>query len=157
VTWTKFGDEFADAAWNLSDAAWRTHGEALMWSNRLGLDFEIPKRHIRRFAFSDQAEDAAAELCATGWRKDTGDYWNVGQRFPEWQIEHAVFEQRRADAALRQRRHRLHKAGNHALCLPRNCPHVTRDETRDVTHDPVTGRVGYGKPSYPSTGKAGRR
>jgi hypothetical protein len=137
MTWTKLGDEFADAAWELSDAAYRTHTEALQWSNRLGVDLVIPKRHLRRFAFSETAEAAAAELSAAGWWKDTGDYWDIGCRFAEWQIERAVVDQRRADAALRQRRHRQHKAGNHKLCL-QNCPHVTRD----VTHDP--GRDGYG-------------
>jgi hypothetical protein len=156
MTWTKLGDEFGDAAWNLSDAAWRTHAEALLWSNRLGLDLEIPKRHLRRFAFSDKAEAAAAELCATGWWKDTGDIWDISPRFPEWQMERAVVEQRRTDAALRQRRHRLHKAGKHDLCLPGNCPHVTRDVTDHVTHDP--GRVGTGYKPKPAThlGRAGK-
>lgn len=140
MTWTKLGDEFADAAWELTDGAYRTHTEALQWSNRLGLDLVVPKRHLGRFAFCDHAADAAAELCAAGWWKDDGDYWDISLRFPEWQIEHAVIEQRRADAALRQRRHRLHKADDHRLCLPGRCPHVTRDTTRDPGRDgAVTG------------------
>jgi hypothetical protein len=154
--WTKLGDEYGDAAWNLSDHAFRTHTESLMWSNKLGLDLMIPKRHLRQYTFSDRAQDAAAELCAAGWWKDTGDYWDIGQRFPEWQLEAEVIEHRRAANALRQRRHRLHKAGNHSLCQPPQCPSVTRDvtrdETRDTTRDP--GRVGTGRrrtnPSHPS-------
>jgi hypothetical protein len=155
--WTKLGDEFGDAAWNLSDAAHRTHIDALMWSNRLGLDLVVPKRHLRRFAFSDQADVAADELCSAGWWKDTGDFWDVGQRFPEWQMESAVVEQRRSSAALRQRRHRMHKAGNHGLCLPQNCPEVTSDVTRDKTHDP--GRVGTGRENtrYPPTSRRSTR
>lgn len=141
MTWTKLGDEFADAAWGLTDAAYRTHTEALQWSNRLGLDLVIPKRHLRRFAFSDAAEAAAAELCAGGWWKDDGDYWDISLRFADWQIERSVTEQRRAGGALRQRRHRMHKAGDHRLCLPGNCPHVTRDVTRDPGRDgTVTGK-----------------
>ena len=115
--WTKLGDELADAAWNLSDAAFRTHLEALMWSNRLGLDLMIPKRHFRRFTFSPGAEQAGDELVMSGWWKDAGDFWDIGQRFPDWQIESEVVESRRAQAALRQRRHRLHKAGQ-PLPLP---------------------------------------
>jgi hypothetical protein len=143
MTWTKLGDEFSDAAWNLSDAAWRTHVEALLWSNRFGMDLVVPKRHLPRFALSEVAGQAAAELCATGWWKDTGDFWDISARFAEWQLESAVVERRRADAALRQRRHRMHKAGNHTLCLAGRCPAVTRDETRYTTGDP--GRDGMGK------------
>lgn len=149
--WTKLGDEFGDAAWNLSDHAWRTHCEALLWSNQLGLDLMVPKRHLRRFAFSDRADEAAAELCASGWWKPEGDYWNVGQRFPEWQLEREVVEYRRSASVLRQRRHRLHKAGNHSLCIAGNCADVTRDEPRSKTGDEMRdktsdpGRVGTGR------------
>jgi hypothetical protein len=162
--WTKLGDEFGDEAWSLSDAAFRTHVEALMWSNRLGLDGMIPKRHFRKFTFSTQAEQGGDELIRTGWWKDTGDFWDIGLRFPEWQLEREVVESRRAAAALRQRRHRLHKAGNHSLCLGQNCPGAravtrdkTRDRTRDTTRDP--GRVGSGRgnPSHPSTSRQDTR
>ena len=127
--WTKLGDEFGDAAWDLSDAAWRTHIEALMWSNRLGLDLMIPKRHFRKFTFSPTAEEAGQELCEAGWWKDAGDFWDISPRFPGWQIESEVVESRRTADAHRQRRHRLHKAGNHSLCLTQNCADVTRDTT----------------------------
>jgi len=153
--WTKLGDEFGDATWNLSDAAFRTHVEALMWSNRLGLDLMIPKRHFRKFTFSPDAEEAGDELCQAGWWKDAGDFWDISARFPGWQIESEVVESRRATAALRQRRHRLHKAGNHSLCLAQNCPDVTRavtrDKTSDATRDPGRVGSGRGKTSYPST------
>jgi hypothetical protein len=141
MTWTKLGDEFGDATWRLSDAAFRTHVEALMWSNRLGLDLMIPKRHLGRFAFSPGAEAATRELCAAGWWKEEGDFWNTGLRFADWQPESAVTDQRRAEAALRQRRHRMHVAGTHDLCLPKHCAEA-RKVTRDVTHDP--GRDGTG-------------
>lgn len=153
MTWTKLGDEFGDESWGLSDAAWRTHVEALMWSNRLGLDLMIPRRHLNRFAFTADPAAAAAELCATGWWKEDGDYWDISLRFPDWQLEHAVVEQRREAAALRQRRHRLHEAGDHSLCLPKHCSHarVTRDAMRDNTGDPGrdgTGRDGTGQQQH---------
>jgi hypothetical protein len=144
MTWTKLGDEHGDEAWQLSDAAWRTHVEALLWSARLGLDLQVPKRHLPRFAFSERAADGAAELCATGWWADDGDTWDIGLHRPEWQLESVVIEHRRQGDAVRQRRSRLHKAGQHDLCLPAHCPEaVTRDGMRDATRDP--GRVGSGR------------
>jgi hypothetical protein len=50
--WTKLGDEFGDATWNLSDAAFRTHVEALMWVQqaRAGPDdpqAALPQVHLQ--------------------------------------------------------------------------------------------------------------
>ena len=44
---------------------------------------------------------------------------------------------------VRKRRERAHKAGDHSLCLPDHCSHVT--VTGDVTRDPGTGRDGTGR------------
>jgi hypothetical protein len=143
--WTKLGDEFPDTTASLSDAAVRTHVEALCWSNRRLLDLVIPKSHLRRFAETTDPDAAASELVETGWWQDSGDTWFVGCRFAEWQVERSVIEYRRVLASERQRRHRLHKAGDHSLCTD-SCS-VTRDKTRDETRDP--GRVGSG------TGKDG--
>jgi len=145
VTWTKLGDEFPDAAWHLSDAAWRTHAEALLWSNRLLLDLVVPKRHLRRFALSDLADQAAAELVATGWWADDGDCWEIGLRFPEWQRDRVQVEHRRAYLAEAQRRSRRHREGDHSLCLPACKARATssRDSTGESTVDP--GRAGSGR------------
>jgi hypothetical protein len=120
----------------------------------------IPKRHFRKFTFSPGAEEAGDELCQAGWWKDAGDWWDISPRFPGWQIESEVVESRQATATLRQRRHRLHKAGNHSLCLAQNCPDVTRDTTGDKTSDGIRdpGRVGSGRdgerpPSHPLAGR----
>lgn len=147
MTWTKLGDEFSDETRDLTDAEVRTHLDALIWSNRRGLDLHIPKRDLRRFAESPAAGDAVTGLAVKGWWEDRGDSWYIGVRFPEWQLERAVIDKRRDAAALRKRRQRLHEAGDHSLCIPGGtCPHVTRDETRDKTRDP--GRVGSGT-TYP--------
>jgi hypothetical protein len=140
VTWTKLGDEFSDEARSLTDAEFRTHVEALIWSNRRGLDLLIPVGDLKRFAESQDADKAAAGLVDKGWWEDWSKtvypVWWIGARFPEWQLERSVVEHRRNLAAMRQRRHRMHVAGDHRMCLSGRCPHVTRDVTRDP------GRVG---------------
>jgi hypothetical protein len=96
VTWTKLGDEFPDEAHDLIDAEHRTHVDALCWSNRRGLDLYVPKRDLRRFAESPDAETAVKGLIVKGWWEDRGDSWYIGLRFPEWQRERAQVEHRRA-------------------------------------------------------------
>lgn len=79
MTWTKFGDEFFDDCANaeLSDAAVRTHGEAIGWLYRIESDDLVLKRPmLRRFAGTARSGDAMTELvtagfwtaCAEGWR-----------------------------------------------------------------------------------------
>jgi hypothetical protein len=143
MSWTKLGDEFSDEARDLTDAEFRTHVEALNWSNRRLLDLMIPKRDLRRFAESRDAEAAAAGLVAKGWWSSLKAHWDIGLRFPEWQLERTVIEHRREGAALRKRRQRLHESGDHSTCI--SCSHVTRDGTRDP------GRVGTGRDGSPRT------
>lgn len=135
MTWTKLGEEFGDAARKLSDAAFRTHVEALMWSNRRLLDLVIDPDDIRRFAETKRPEEAIAELVDAGWWRDHGDGWFIGCKFEDWQLESTVVEVRREQTALRQRRHRMHAAGDHSICTDR-CS-VTRDKSRDEMRDPV--------------------
>ena len=125
MTWTKLGDEHADAAADLSDAAWRTHVEALEWSNRRLFDLLIPKRDLRRFAFSLDAEKATDELVDAGWWQDCGESWWIGCRFPEWQQDRKQVEARRTADSERQLRRRRHQRGDHSLCLVGKCPNVT--------------------------------
>lgn len=152
MTWTKLGDEFSDEARDLTDAEHRTHVDALGWSNRRGLDLLIPKRDLRKFAESPDAESAVVGLVVKGWWADRGDSWYAGLRFPEWQLERAVVSQRKEANALRVRRARMHKAGDHSICIAGNCPAVTRDvmhyDMRDETHYP--GRDGSGLTALPS-------
>lgn len=133
MTWTKLGEEFGDAARKLSDAAFRTHVEALMWSNRRLLDLLIDPDDIRRFAETKHPEEAIAELVDAGWWRDEGEGWFIGCKFDDWQLEKTVVEVRREQSALRQRRHRMHAAGDHSICTDR-CS-VTRDASRDASRD----------------------
>lgn len=89
MTWTKLSDDFGDSCAGLSDAAFRSHVEALIWTMRREGGGYIASRDVKRFAESPHAEMAVAELVACGW-------WSIEGR------------QLNAD---RQKKHRLKKAG----------------------------------------------
>lgn len=118
MTWTKLGDEFPETAQHLSHIAFRTHVEALCWSNRKLLDLVVPKRDLRRFAESHERDQAAAELVKDGWWVDLGDEWWIGVHFPEWQRDKVQVEHKRRKNSEDQLRRRQHKRGKHEMCLP---------------------------------------
>lgn len=135
MTWTKFGDEYPAEASGLTDAEWRTNGEALMWSNFHLLDLHIPKKHVKRFAETDEDIDVVvAGLVRKEWWRDDGDTWFIGLRHPDWQRDKDEVLADRSKAAARQKRHRRHKAGDHSLCAPDTCEDAPsrRDIPRDV-------------------------
>jgi hypothetical protein len=153
MTWTKLGDEFADETIDLSDAAYRTHVDSLIWSNRKLADLIIPKKLLPRITAVDDPFAAAEELVATGWWQDCGQTYYAGCRFADWQLTRSAVEHRRDQTAERVRRHRLHTAGDHSLCkacsssVTRYATRTpTRDETRDGTRSPGTERDGTGNP-----------
>jgi hypothetical protein len=74
MTWTKLGDEYGDQAWKLSDAAFRLHTEALVWSNRRHLDGRLDKDEMRLWA---KRPEAAELLVTEGWWTDEGDYFQI--------------------------------------------------------------------------------
>lgn len=81
VTWTKFGAEYFDqcADAGLTDAAFRTHSEAIGWLYRINRDdvkdLSIPDRAIRKFATSDDYEPAVAQLVRVGFWRDEGSHY----------------------------------------------------------------------------------
>jgi hypothetical protein len=90
VTFTRLGDEFPAIAVGLSDAAWRTHVEGLIWSVNRGLDLLIPKRDVIRFAeTSAEIDDVMAELLDKGWWLEMPDAYDIGvveqDRTRQWQ------------------------------------------------------------------------
>lgn len=135
MTWSKLGDELPDDAADLTDAAFRTHVEALCWSNRRLLDLTIPKRDLRRFAFSADADQGAKELTTAGWWTDNGDSWWVGAVHPEWQRSKEQVLNRREQNATAQERRRRHRRGDHSLCLDGNCLGLSADDTSDDARD----------------------
>ncbi|MCF6745702.1 hypothetical protein E9529_15755 [Blastococcus sp. KM273128] len=107
--WLKISDDFparaAEAA--LSDAAVRTHIDALCAIMHRETGPILNRRDLRRFLESDDADQAVTELVAAGWwvRQDDGTVRvleNMGD-----QPEPEVMAKRRAAAAERQRRKRL--------------------------------------------------
>lgn len=74
MSWSKLSDDFSDDCWTLSDQAFRTHVEGLVWSNRKLLDCRIPKADVRRFA---KHPEAVAELVDVGWWSDEGDHYLI--------------------------------------------------------------------------------
>lgn len=74
MTWTKIGDEFGDQCWKLSDAAFRLHTEALVWSNRKHLDGRLDKDEMRLWAKRPEAADT---LVGLGWWEDHGDHYQI--------------------------------------------------------------------------------
>jgi hypothetical protein len=145
MTWTKLGDEWSDDTdiAGLSDAAVRTHIDALVWSNSRLLDLVIPKRDLPRFAFSKDAERAVTELVTVEWWIDLGD---------RWRIEHRAVWQRTRDQVeatrLKNLRAQWHRRGRHDLCdhhvsSDDNTADSTDDVSDDVMDDP--GRDGSGR------------
>lgn len=80
MTWAKFGAEYSDeiAHAGLSDAAYRTHTEAIGYVYRVeDLRLRIPKNLIRRFAGSEGYDLAVKELGEAGFWRDHGEYWEI--------------------------------------------------------------------------------
>ena len=128
------GAEMAYQGAELSDAAWRTHCEALIWSRQRTLDGSIPKRDLPRFAYSANAGEAVVELIEREWWEDRGEYWVLIFGM-EWQVTKKQLEARRAADRKRQNRRRAHADGDHTLCVdPDHCHAVTNAVTRTVTN-----------------------
>jgi len=116
VTWTKLGAEFNSecALAGLSDAAYRTHSEAIGWLYEVEeTSCRIPKRLFQRFAGSEDAEAAVGELTGAGFWKDAGAVWVV--------VHHAGVV-RQSIAAQQDKRGRDAKA--HRFSLARHGVHL---------------------------------
>lgn len=118
---------------NLSDRAWRTWTNCLMWSAGVGSDGRLPAKSLR-FLYADGVDaDTATELVTAGlWAvTDDGSYQVV-----EWapvQSLAAVVQKQREDNRLRQQRYRD------------NMRDVTRDVTDVVTREsPRQGQARQG-------------
>jgi hypothetical protein len=122
------GAEMVYEGADLSDSAWRTHGEALVWSRQRLLDLAIPKRDLPRFAYSANAEAAAAELVLRGWWEDRGDYWYL-KFHDEWQHTRDQVERRRDADRVKHSRHRKHEKGDHSECLSGRCKALSPGDT----------------------------
>ena len=133
---------------HLSDAAYRTHDEALLWVMRREVGPRFPKHELRRFAETSDPETAARELVACGfWIDHDGDGFEVLHHM-EHQVEPEVIARRREMDAERQRKARLKKAG--LADSDASQRDVQRDNVRDVQRD-NTRDPGLGGPGLDGT------
>jgi len=145
MTWTKISDDFAEQCADLSDAAFRTHVEGLIWAMKRESGGMMTKRDVERLAESEHAHEAVAELVERRFWTQLDNGYRI-EHHMEHQPEPDVIAARRTIDAERQRRARRKKAGLDSAPSRRD---VTRDTTRDHPRDP--GRVGSGRNGKPNT------
>lgn len=160
MTWTKLSDDATDdpALLALPRTIRLVHFEALVWANRHGTDGAIPRHMLPRIT-DDKDPDGAAELlvAAGKWELSTAGWEIVG--FLDDQPSAEDVRRTKDLARLRQRKQRLHRAGDHSLCEVKYCP-ALRDETREsrVTKSVtpiVTNAVSHDPPSRPVPSRPG--
>jgi len=145
MTWTKLSDDFTEQCESLSDAAFRTHVEALIWSMKRENGGMIPMGDVKRLAESEHRNEAVAELVEQRFWTQLDNGYRI-EHHMEHQPEPDVIAARRALNAQRQQRARRKKVGLDDEPSQRD---VTRDESRDATRD--SGRVGSGRNGKPTT------
>lgn len=112
MTWLKLSDDFADdaARVGLSDAAFRTHVEGLLWTMRRETDGWLDDVDVRKAIETPNAPAAITQLVDVGyWRREGHGYRIVHHM--EHQPESDVLAARRKNTAERVNRHRRKRAG----------------------------------------------
>jgi len=143
VTWTKLSDDFGEQCSGLSDAAYRTHSEALIWCMRRETDGLLSDRDVRRFAETADPDEAVRELLDHGFWRQTPTGFEVLHHM-EHQPDSEVLAARRTNDAERQTRARRKAAGLDVTPSRRDTTRESRrDDTRDHPRD--SGRVGSGR------------
>jgi type II secretory pathway component HofQ len=108
--WLQLSDDCGDECRNLSDAAFRTHIEGLLWAMRRENGGRFPKRELCRFAETSDPDKAVTELVSAGWWLDLIEDYRVVHDM-QYQTEPKVLAKRRAATAERTRRWRRKAAG----------------------------------------------
>jgi hypothetical protein len=126
MTWTKLGSEYSNNLFNdgLSDAAYRTHSEAIQWvyDNEL-TDCRFAKNCLQRFAGSERRGDAAEELIRAEYWRDDGSHYVLLHHAEVIRQSLAAQQAKRDGDRARQQRHRTKKTT------------ITPGVTRDITDD----------------------
>lgn len=143
MTWTKLGTEFFDqlADLGLSDAAVRTHVEAIAWLYGLDrddvTDLSIPKHLVARFASSPDYDVGIKELVAAKCWRDAATVYHLLHHADVVRGSLMAQRKKRETDKERQRRHRSDRkdpadpgAG------------VTPDVTRDVADTQTDKQTG---------------
>lgn len=109
MTWTKFGAEFRDecAEAELSDAAFRTHVEAIMYLYGIeAMDMQIQRRLVRKWAGSDHYQAAIDELVRLRFWVAEGSGWKVIHHEDVFRQSLAAQQKKRTTEKERQRNKR---------------------------------------------------
>jgi hypothetical protein len=148
MTWAKFGVEYRSqlAKARLSDAAARTHTDALMWLYETeAMDMRIPKDVLRTVTATADYDRAAKELAAAGYWKDRDDEWEVvhhaGVVRDSIRQQHVVrARNRRAQAAWRARQAAPESAGGVSAYAD------SQTDSQSPRTEPHTGDHSRGRP-----------
>lgn len=107
MTWLRLSESFGDECAHLSDAAFRTHAEALGWVMNREKGGELRTRDVQRFAGSDDWRQAVEELVRVGFWEALDNGYRVVHHM-EHQPTPEALAARRAKAVKRQQ-HRVAK------------------------------------------------
>lgn len=145
MVWAKFSDDFPDRCANaeLTDAAFRTHMEGVIWCCRRENGGQVTDRDVRRFAETDaEPEMAVKELLTKGfWTKTPVGYLVVEGM--EDNPEPEVLRARRAanegqrDGPARRRDHRHYTAA----AVDRQCRSRVAEKQQRCHPQPGTARL----------------
>lgn len=94
MTWSKLSDDYSDDCWRLSDAAFRLHTEAIIWSNRKLLDCRIPKDDLPRFA---KRPEVVPELLDAEWWDEDDDCYILRHHARYQRLAKDVLKQQEAN------------------------------------------------------------
>ena len=144
MTWLKLSDDFDDdcARADLSDAAFRTHVQGLLYTMRRETDGWLDDRTVRRMPDTLDGPASVAELVDAGfWQRVDGGYRVVHQM--EWQPTSNDLAARREADAARQARARTKRAGDARKKAAADQP-SRHESRRDDPRDYGSGRVGSG-------------
>jgi hypothetical protein len=142
VTWAKFGTEFRGQVLmaGLSDAAARTHTEALLWLYEIeSQDLRIPRRLVRSFAGSADYEAGIKELVSAEFWRDDGDDYVVLHHADVYRQSLAAQLSHREKEKNRQRRKRASIGTNVGTNVrATQAVRQTKDqgEALDLSHEP---------------------
>lgn len=140
MTWSKFSDDYSDDCWGLSDAAFRLHTEAIVWSNRKLLDMRIPAEDLRRF----KTPEAVQELVDHGFWTDFGSYYEIlhhsnYQRSKEAVLATQARSRTNGSKGGRPKTREIWKGNKTQQQTSNETPIKTQQETQQVS-DGMTGK-----------------
>lgn len=163
MTWAKISDSFGDdeVLLGLPRGTRLLWVELTVWACKQATDGRIPRYVLRRVTDEPDVDDAVAQLVECGLLIPTAQGWELRDFLRDQRSREEVTRAREL-SAVRQRRQRLHRSGDHSACSEQYCKfsksRVTNDVTPATSHatptrpDPTRaqargGRVGHGADS----------